>query len=206
MWFGNAILERLAEAPRVSATARAGYRGEVSGLAFKGWAELLDRRFGPGAAVAVRQDAGLDDAALPDLPARPAWFPVAHQLRLTQAALDRFMGGSLPALEPMLVDDALGAIDRVKRRMLAVALRPGPVFGAAGKVYDALYRPGRATATVGRGEATVTWAGADFHRDPLWQALQVVATAGFLRATGRDRANLEAADAPPGAFALRVRW
>lgn len=206
MWFGTAVLQRLASAPRVSDAARRAYAGEVSGLAFKGWASLLERRFGAGAADAVRRDAGVAGGDLPDTPDKARWFPAGLQLIVTQAALDRFMGGALPALEEMLVEDALGAMDRVKRRMLAVALRPGPVFAAAPRVYDALYRPGRAAAVVGRGEATVTWSGAEFHADPLWQALQVVATAGFLRATGRERAVLATPEAAPGAFALSVRW
>jgi hypothetical protein len=206
MWFGTAVLETLARTPRVSEATRRAYTGEVSGLAFRGWASLLERRFGIGASDAVRRDAGLSHTELPDAPDKTQWFPVGLQLLVTQAALDRYMGGALPALEEMLVEDALGTMDRVKRRMLAVALRPGPVFTAAPRVYAALYRPGRALATVGRGEATVTWSGAAFHADPLWQALQVVATAGFLRATGRERAVLLAPASPPGAFALNVRW
>ncbi len=204
--FAAAPLSTLGARPRTPIGDLLGCQGEVAGVAFKGWARVLDHRFGPGSAARVRAITGLNPEQLPDDPPRDRWFPVGWQLAVTTAAIDTVLAGDLGGLERLLLDEALSTVDRLKQQVLRLTVRPGLVLKGSDRIYRALYRPGGAEAEVGRREARLQWHGADFQQEPVWQALQVTALVGMFRALGIDDAHIGLVSGPTEPLTLDVRW
>jgi hypothetical protein len=195
--------------------------GEVSGRALRDWRGALTRALGAGSVERLREATGLDRAALPDEPAGEAWFPVGHQLRLVQGALALRPGlGGFEGLIPLLVTPSLSLAGRIKRNLFRIALPPARLLGRAERIHADLYRPGWARAQVSeaRQEARLQWGGGPFHRDPVWQALQVAALAGYFEAVGaplrlaREPPSGPSSGSAPGssgpdtAFSLALSW
>jgi|GEM_PF-3162144 len=199
-------LKIIASMPQSSPERLSSRGGEVSGIALRDWAGLLTRRFGAQAVDVVRQTAELGPEALPECPAKAAWFPVATQLRLTSATLQLFLGNDLTALAALLEAETLGTVDRAKRRLLQLTVRPTLAFKATPKIYASLYRPGAANASVKGRWAEVSWTGADFQCEPIWQALQVVALGAMFKTLGYPRAEIEVVAPVAEGFAVQARW
>lgn len=199
-------LSTLAALPASSLTALQALPGEVSGLALKDWAALVTRRFGAAAVAHVRDAAAVGPELLPDAPPKGIWYPVAIQLAITKATLELYLDGDLTALGALLEAETAGRLDRAKRRLLQLTVRPPLAFKATAKVYANLYRPGAAEAIVTGRSASVRWTGAAFQAEPLWQALQVVALGAMFTTLGYPAATIEIERVDTASFAIHARW
>ncbi len=165
----------LARAPAWPLERTLALPGHCKGALLKQWGEHVRRRFGEGAADALRAEIGASAVELPDAPESDRWFPVAWQLALTRRIVDRHLGGDMLRLEPMLREDARRQPTRLVDRVARLALSPKRILGASDRIQAGLFDLGKAEAHVERTRATILWTGAPFFADPTWRVVQVFA-------------------------------
>ena len=153
--------------------------GRCKGSLLKAWGEHVRRRFGSSEADQLRAALGLTASDLPDAPDPLGWYPIAWQLALTRLISDRYLGGDLLALEPLLREDARSKQQRLIGHVLRLAVSPRRLLMGSERVWGNLYDRGRFQAEVGKHHASLRWSGAAFPSEPTWRVLQVFA----LRAT-----------------------
>lgn len=177
----------------------------MRGLALRGWAANVRRRFGAAGLADVREALGAASGLVADDPDDRQYLPVWLQLRLTDLIIDRCLAGRGEAFVEALREDALRRASTVAPLALRV-LGPGLVLRSATAAHAALYDVGEAHAVVGAAEATVAWSGAACFANPTWRLLHAVATQLAAQAATGARVSLAAVDAGPEAFAVRLAW
>lgn len=156
--------------------------GRCKGSLMRDWAVHVARRYGADGVAAVRADAGVSPLDVPDQPARDGWYRVAHQVALTRAITDRFLGGDLAALEALLREDALRVQDRWVLKVMRLAISPRRILAGGEKLHAALYDQGHLAVEVERHAATYRFHGARYFAEPTWGALQIFAMRGLFLA------------------------
>jgi len=166
--------------------------GRGKGSLLRDWAAHIERRRGRAAVDEIRGATGITAAELPDQPSKDMWVRIAWQCLLTRAVADRWFGGDLAALEPVLREDALRARDRWIDRVLRATLSPRRILAAGPKIHGALYDIGEVHADVDKRRAHIAWRGARFMAEPTWGALQAFAIRGLFAATNHPEPRIEA--------------
>jgi len=179
--------------------------GRCRGSLLEAWAAHVRRRWGDDGLAELRTIVGIPTIVLPDQPARDGWYRVAHQLALTRAIVDRFLGGDMAALEPLLREDAARVRDRWVDRVMRAAVGTKRILAASGKIHHALYDSGSVATSIDKSSAKISWRGARYFEEPTFGALQVFAVRGLF-ATMRERAPTIVAEPQASGLELRLTF
>lgn len=176
-------VESLAVQPRWDAASVLALPGKSRGDLVGAWGKNVVARFGEAglARVRARLPAPLDRLEL--IQSSRDWLPVYAQLLVTEAIVDELLGGSWPALYPLLVEDTRAGLGRLQLALVramgpARALRLGPA------TFKKVHERGAHDLELAGRRARLSFHGSPLFAHPTWRILQLLATRALLELTG----------------------
>ncbi|MFN0252528.1 MAG: hypothetical protein ACKV2T_36965 [Kofleriaceae bacterium] len=197
-------IDELAVAPRWPLEHTLALTGRVRGDTLGAWGENLRERFGQSALAKVRARLPPEHAQIAPVLGDRDRVPVHAQLLITEAIVDEFLDGNMPALLPLLVADTRAGLGRIRLTAMRLA-GVGYLMSLGPKTFRAVHEQGTHDAAVGKKSAHLYFTNNRLFAHPTWRVLQVLATYVLFDLVGTDGKVL-GHDADTNAFTSIATW
>jgi hypothetical protein len=173
----------LASQPRWDPARVVAVSGRCRGDLLGPWGQNLTRRYGPDALTRVRRRLAPPLDAVPAVLTAKDWVPAHAQIVITEAIVDELLGGDMPALYPLLVEDTRASLGRVELALVR-AMGAGRAIKLAPRNFGKVHEGGRVEVTVAGRRAQLRFAGHPLFEHPSWRLLQLFAQRVLLELAG----------------------
>ncbi len=197
-------VESLAVQPRWDEARVRALPGQSRGDLVGAWGKNVVARFGEEGLARVRERLRPPLDRLDLIQTARDWIPVHAQILVTEAIVDELLGGSWPALYPLLVEDTRAGLGRIQLALLramgpARALRLGP------STFSKVHERGRHEVEVTGRRARLSFHDNELFAHPSWRILQLLATRALLELTASP-GTVVGEDAGSDAFVAIAAW